>query len=621
MRLLVALGLLVIVGLAACAPAAPDGIPSSLPARILEPWVLVSDTLEAGELAHEWRIHGEAGEKALIDVTSNSALDVVLTDEQGVALGQGMPLNVVLPATGTYRVVVASRSPADYQIALAFSNRPTPTPTDTPTLTPSATITPSPTSVKTNTPTPTNTPVSTLTPSATPTPVYAPLGDLRGELLVDMPFTDSFISSFERHVFLFEGRAGQYARVAMDGQGEVDAALAMFAPDGRLIAMDDDSGGDRDALLNGIRLEQDGTYIVQAANGGGPGPYSLVMSLSDSLPAAVPATPAPTAVLPVGLVTPAPFDGVELVDHVPVLGRLDAPGDVARFTIGLNAGDVFSVAAQSANSAALLPRIQMVNPAGEIMFETGLLAEAGGALLPALGVIESGVYSVFVSGDRGTFGDFVLAYGLGQSHTDVLRGDAPADTAIEGGLGQRGLRDVWSAELAQGARVRVTLAPLVGGFAPSLALVAPDGTTLVSAEAERGAPNPELELDVPASGRYRLEVTGGSALTYGPYRLEWTRVSEGPQATEVPAAVTVLTAFDTLAAGEYRDYVFQGGTGERFRLRVLALSAGLDPVAALIGPDGSTVAQADDSPGGSLNPDTEVTLPASGSLHLAREWL
>ncbi|HYO88987.1 MAG TPA: hypothetical protein VER79_10080, partial [Candidatus Limnocylindrales bacterium] len=36
-----------------------------------------------------------------------------------------------------------------------------------------------------------------------------------------------------------------------------------------------------------------------------------------------------------------------------------------------------------------------------------------------------------------------------------------------------------------------------------------------------------------------------------------------------------------------------------------------DPIAALFGPDGSTLAQADDSPG-SLSPDLEITLPASG---------
>jgi hypothetical protein len=59
--------------------------------------------------------------------------------------------------------------------------------------------------------------------------------------------------------------------------------------------------------------------------------------------------------------------------------------------------------------------------------------------------------------------------------------------------------------------------------------------------------------------------------------------------------------------------VFQGAAGDRLRLRVIARTPGLDPVAALFGPDGALLAQADDSPG-SLNPDLEVTLPASGSF-------
>jgi hypothetical protein len=317
-------------------------------------------------------------------------------------------------------------------------------------------------------------------------------------------------------------------------------------------------------------------------------------------------------VLPVGRVTPLPQAGPMLADHAPVLGRLDAPGDVARYTLRLGAGDVFTVAAQPASGSALLPRIQAVNPAGEVIFESGLLPEAGAALLPAFGVLEAGVYSVYVSGDNRTTGEFVLAFGLGQSHTDVLRGFAPADAPLDGALTQRGLRDVWMIELAAGDRVGASLTPLVGGFAPALTVVGPDSQITASASAERGAPNPVLEFEAPVSGRYRLQITGGGALTYGPYRLNWSRLGAAADAAP-PLAVPVLTANDRLAADSYRDYVFQGAAGDRLRLRVIARTPGLDPVAALFGPDGALLAQADDSPG-SLNPDLEVTLPASGSF-------
>lgn len=612
MRWLAAFCLIVLPALAACTPAPGEAVVSAIPARILDAWTPLPDAFTADDLAREWRLLGQKRDEILVSVTSSSALQVVLTDGTGVALAQGNPLRAVLPETGTYRVVVAALAPADYEILLTFANQPPPTPTFTATFTPSATFTLSPTPLKSNTPTPTITPTATPLPTSTPVPVYAPLGDLRGQLTPGEAVEGRFISSFERHIFLFEGRAGQFATLALAGQDAVDGALALFAPGGQLIAMDDDSGAGRNALLNGIRLDSDGLYIVQVTNGGGAGAYTLALTLAGVPPTLAAAAPEATVAPLIGLVTPIPAGGPDLADHAPVLGRLNAPGMVARYTLRLNAGDLFTVAAQPAAGSPLLPRIQLVNPAGEIMFETGLLAEAGGALLPALGVVEAGVYSVYLSGDRGTFGDFVLSFGLGQSHTSQLRGFAPMDTAVDGALIQRGLRDIWPIDLAQGERVRVTLIPLVGGFAPSLALTGPDGRVLASADARRGAPNPELEAEAFAAGRYQIEVTGGSALTYGPYRLQWSRLNEGPPATPVPAAVAVLTAFDRLAEGEYLDYVFQGAAGDQFRLRVVAITPGLDPVAALIAPDGVLMAHADDSPG-SLNPDVEVTLPASGS--------
>lgn len=603
--------------LAACGSQTPV-VQSALPTRPLEPWTTIKDALFPGDLAHEWRFTGGVGEEAQITVTSNAALDVALTSESGVALGQGSPLTVTLPADGTYRVVVAARELASYSIALAFLNRPTPTASASPTLTPSPAPTASPTPPATDTPLPTGTPTSTetptatATPTATPTPVYAGLGDLRGVVHDGELVEGAFISSFERHIYLFDGPAGRIARIGLDGRDGMDAALTLYAPDGSLIAADDDSGGGLDALLAGIRLETDGMYIVQATSGDGIGSYTIGLSLTSDMPQPVALTPTASPTFPVGIVTPMPAAGSALFDHVPVLGRLSEPGDVTRFTAQLNAGDFITAVVQSANGSRLLPRVQLVTPAGEVMLQTGLTPEAGGALIAALAVPEAGVYSLYVSGDNGTTGDFQIAFGLGESHTDVLRGEARPGEAIDGALGQRGLRDVWMLPLRAGDDVRVTVTPLIGGFAPSAALVAPGGTVLASDSALRGAPNPQLEATAPADGLYRVEITGGPALTYGPYRLQWTRTATGSDSLPL-AAVPVLTAHDVLPAGEYRDYPFQGEAGERLRLRVLAEGGAFDPVAVLIAPDGSTLAQADDSLDGSLNPDLVITLPASGT--------
>ena len=155
-----ALALLAGLSLAACA-GAPPAIQSVIPSRNLEPWTAVKAALLPGNPAQEWRFVGAAGDEAEITITSAVALDVALTDAQAVALGQGSPLTVQLPADGTYRVVVAGSEPANYQIALRFLNQAAPTPTDIPT------ETPSPTASATATPVATDTPAATATPAGT----------------------------------------------------------------------------------------------------------------------------------------------------------------------------------------------------------------------------------------------------------------------------------------------------------------------------------------------------------------------------------------------------------------------------------------------------------------------
>jgi hypothetical protein len=508
---------------------------------------------------------------------------------------------------------VASLEPAKYQIVLTFPNRPTPTPAPSATFTASPTPTATRTPAATDTPTPSATPTATETPSATPTPVYAALGELRGRLRAGGSLPGEFISSFERHVYLFDGQAGQIAEIALNSQSMADLALTVFAPDGSLIAADDDSGGELNPLLSGIRLGTDGAYIVQAVSGEGIGAYVIGLTLSTVMPTPFLSTPTASPTQPVGIVTPLPPGDTALAAHAPMLGNLAAAGDVARYTLRLTAGDLITAVVQSANGSRLQPRLELITPAGEVMLNTGLSVEAGGALVAGLAAPEDGVYSLYVSGDSDSSGDFQIAWGLGYSHTDLLRGEARPAEPIDGALGQRGLRDVWALPLRAGDAVQLGVTPLVGGFAPSIALVGPDGATLASADAVRGQPNPALNVTVAHEGVHRLEITGGPGLTYGPYRLEWTRSSTLGPPTLAPGAVSVLTAHDLLPPGEYRDYPFQGVAGEQLRLRVIADGGEFDPVAALIAPDGRTLAQADDGTDGSLNPDLVISLPATGT--------
>jgi hypothetical protein len=80
------------------------------------------------------------------------------------------------------------------------------------------------------------------------------------------------------------------------GQGSLDPVLEVIAPDGSLVAMDDNSGGNRDAQIASALAPVGGRYHlrVTSVNASGQGAYTLVWRIIARPPTA---TPAPGTVL------------------------------------------------------------------------------------------------------------------------------------------------------------------------------------------------------------------------------------------------------------------------------------------------------------------------------------
>ncbi len=74
--------------------------------------------------------------------------------------------------------------------------------------------------------------------------------------------SDTLRGDSERHLWAFEGQAGDQVSILMDGE-QLDAYLELYAPDGTLLLRDDDSGGGTDARIE-LTLPQDGTYYILA---------------------------------------------------------------------------------------------------------------------------------------------------------------------------------------------------------------------------------------------------------------------------------------------------------------------------------------------------------------------
>ena len=212
----------------------------------------------------------------------------------------------------------------------------------------------------------------------------------------------------------------------------------------------------------------------------------------------------------------------------------------------------------------------------------------GRVLIPGIGVLENGTYSVFIS----EAARYVVGYGRGATYADILRGTAAADSPLIGG-DMPGLRDLWWLALTAGDVVELS-AP-----GAHLSVIAPDGSSAAEGD------NP-LQITAAVTGEYHVYGEGTN------YLFRWRALTAAPTA---PPPVLILSADDPLPPQTYLYYPFQGESGRHIHIRVEALDASFDPVAALLDPDGNEIASGDDSEG-SLNPDFEALLPVDGTYML-----
>ncbi len=311
---------------------------------------------------------------------------------------------------------------------------------------------------------------------------------------------------------------------------------------------------------------------------------------------ALPTAATPTATPPLGTTTPvasAPDNNV-LADHVPVLAVIDHPGAFGRFFVEAQADDLLTIGVRPVSGSLVVPHVEIYNPAGELMLATNP-DSSGQVLISGMGVIESGSYAIFVSDAGRGGGAYSVAYGRGSTHTDDLLGAIPPDVAVVSG-GLAGVRERWTLALNSGDEAAVE------ATGAEVQITAPDGEP-VSEDANA------IQFDAKQTGTYTVTTTGSPPATY---KLLWRLIAAAP--TPAPA-VLILSADDPLPPQTYLEYPFQGRAGVRVHIRVQALDADLDPVAALLDAAGTTIAEGDDSPD-SLNPDFEALLPADGTYHL-----
>ena len=599
--------LLIACALAACAPAAAPPLPTlvELPALTATPdaaprplpfWTPVEGALTGETAAAVWTFSAQGGDA--VRLRALGPVNLALRAPDGAALGAGTEFGLRLPADGVYTVTVqlAGADAGRYQLGLAYTDRPDP-----------ASYTATPPLLVVGVP--------------TATPFFAEQGTVIGALEAGASVEGRFSGRASvPHVYTFDGRAGQYISVELARtSGTVDPVLLLYDPAGAPLAVDDNAGGGGDALLRSVPLRADGRYSVVASGKAQPGGYRLTLTASSRPQPVTPTIVPRPSVTPFALViapTAAPAaPGSRLQDHAPVSAAIDRPGGFGRYSIAAAAGDFLTVGVAPADGSGLRPALELFGPDGVLLARDSAPRAGAEALVAMWPAASDGLYTVLVTGADDTAGAFTLSYGLGPSREEHARGSAAADTPYEGQLVRRGARDVWTLALNRGDVITAAASPTsAAALDPLLELVGPDGSVVASDDNSGGAPSALIQrATAPAAGIYQLRVAAANAASAGPYRLIWRYIEAAPTPTPDPPRYLLLSAADSVAPGAYHFFPFQGRAGQTVRLRAAAAPGSrLDPVVALLGPDGMVVAEGDDIPG-SLDAEIIFTIPADGT--------
>jgi hypothetical protein len=593
------LPLILIILLAACTPE-PTTTAQIAPAsdELLEFGGGIAGVLDNAIPQRQYLFVATADDAIRISLEGDAPVIMTLLTPAGTTHAQGQnSIETRLPLDGVYMLTVSrllpdSDVPLYFSLSLNHVGQPT------------ASASPHPA-----TSTLTATPLPTLSPTATS--VYSGLGSVLGRLVLGQELLGQFREVSDAYVYLVEVPSAGYLRFRLTPlMPGIDPAVTLFDPQGIAVATDEESGGlDTPELL--VNLAVSGLYAVQVRADAAPGDYRVRIDFTETRVLTEVtrfAPPPPLLLLPVA--TPLLRDG-ELLDHAPLLGSLNRQGDFARYSVRVEAGDMVTIGVVPTDGVGLLPVIDLIDPDGLSVYQASPALVNGQVttLVPGIGGLVEGEYTVFVTGAEGTLGGFIIGYGREGSFTESFRGELTGNVETVGQMTQPGARDLWSLYLNENDLITLAASSSDAAFTPLLHLIAPDGTALSAGQISIGS------VRAPVSGVYVVRVQAQNVGSIGGYSLLWRYLVPAPTPTRLPSRVPLLVVDASLMAGNQAAYTFRGIAGQRLLIEVMALDGRFDPVAELLAFDGTIIAQGDDADGG-LDPRFEAMVPADGTYTL-----
>ncbi len=521
-----------------------------------------------GQLAgyeNRWIFIGTRGDLILVQFTSTREMPLVsVIGPGGDSVGRISPETgrlerFRLPSTGQYTLAVGSGS-GDYALTLRLVSAADQTPT--------------------------------LPPTPTPIPISSNL------IGVDESRTGMLKTADAQDTWVMEAQAGTIVTIRMDAtSGEIDPSLRLFAPDGSLLASDDNSGGGHNALIAGLKLPQTGAYFIRASGNGRTGQYAL--SVRSGVPPT--ATPTPALMLPTEGPSPTPTITPTVVEAVQsgaqirigqtVESEIRDGEQVDRIAVFGPAGAMISVGMFAAEDSKLVPSFIMYAPNGD---QVGLASGANGAILSGYTLPSTGAYIIYARGYRGeTTGAYTLTVSDGLTLRDLGGNAITPDVAVQGALLRTGDREIWTIDLP--ANATIALETSQSKFDPLVEVVGPDGKVLATAQGGGVLHTARIPaLTTILRGRHLIRVSAARLGSVGGYALLMRVVKVMPTATFSLALDETIDA--EVDEGQRYSYTFKGVPGMVVLIQAAERAVGgFDPVIELYGPSGRRLAMVDDT--------------------------
>jgi hypothetical protein len=403
----------------------------------------------------------------------------------------------------------------------------------------------------------------------------------------------------------FTGTRGDVVHVYAEAtSGDLDPIVRLYDSGGHLLAEADDEQG-LDAGLY-AELPQDGSYIIDVLRYGGvagttEGFYALGVELAYHA----------ETIIPERL----------LVYGDRVSGSTDSQSRSALWTFAGEQGDTVYIKIQYPLDDSPLT-LFMRDPAENIL-ATGE-RDRGDSVIEGFVLPYSGYYVLEVrrpEDAKAIHSPYTLEVSLAGAPAGLRQasgGTLVLGQAVTGQFSAASETHTWVFHGEAGNTVVLWLNLLNSLSTLDVALLAPDGTPLASADTVRGTSGvfSTAPVTLPADGVYTLLVTGSEGAPGTPYRLSLLPVE--PDGASVPTLAFLHDVFGTISDVRFVErWQFEAQAGETLFIRLAATSGDLEPVLMLWDPDGRPLmAGVRDKIASGIQFGLSATAPSSGTYQV-----